>query len=106
MTTTQNSLDKYAPDAARKIAKRLVQAALDAGYAINVYDGEETTVKQSRDKATILDAMATTEGDALTFWLGDTRIGTVWLIYCNDEDVISDWSSNETMDALLAPFTE
>jgi hypothetical protein len=106
MTTTQNSLDKYAPAEARKIAKRLVQAALDKGYAINVYDGEETTVRQSTDRKAVLDAMATTEGDALTFWLGDTRIGTVWLIYCNDEDVFSDWSSNEAMDALLAPFTE
>jgi hypothetical protein len=106
MTQVQNSLDKYAPAEARRIAKRLIQAALDAGYAISVFDGEETTVRQSTDRRAIIDAMATTSDDRLTFWMGDTRIGTVWLIYSNGEDVISDWSSNETMDALLAPFTE
>lgn len=105
-TTTARCLDKYVPTSARRIAKGIVQAALDKGYAISVYDGEETTVKQSTDRKAVLDAMATTNDDRLTFWLGDQRIGTAWLIYENDEDVLSDWSDNEEMNALLAPFTE
>jgi hypothetical protein len=104
------SLDKYATTTERKIINRLIDDALAAGYAISVNDGEETTVKQSQDRAAIRGAMATTDTDILTFWDpkgGPTvgvskRLGFVWLIYGNDCDVISDYSANEAMDTLLA----
>jgi hypothetical protein len=106
MTKEQISLDRFAPTAARRIAKRLVDAALAAGYAISVFDGEETTVRKSTERSTILAAMATTSEDVLTLWQGGDRIGNVWLIYSNDEDVVSDWSENEAMNAFMEPFLD
>lgn len=104
------SLDKYATETERKIIHKLVDDALAAGYSISVTDGEETTVTQSRDRAVILGAMATTGEDVLTIWdpnAGATvgvskRLGAVWFIYGNDADIISDYTVNAAMESLLA----
>jgi hypothetical protein len=104
------SLTEYATATERRIVHKIVDDALAAGYSISVNDGEVTTVVQSRGRATILGAMATTGEDVLTLWdpkNGPTvgvskRVGFVSLIYSNDCDIISDYSANEAMDTLLA----
>ena len=88
----------------RRTATRLVAAALAAGYAVSVYDGEEYTVKRSRKSKEILAALATTGEDALVIRdATGERLGVLSLIWGNDpsgEELIADHTDNDAMDAL------
>ena len=55
-----NSLTQYATPGEQRLAKKLVQAALNDGYTVSVSDGGEWTVRKSRDFQEIIDALATT----------------------------------------------
>jgi hypothetical protein len=79
----------------RVIIRRFVKTALRYGYAISVFDGEETTVKRSMDVNVIMKAIMTTDEDFLElFRLNESpkRQGWVRLIYGNSGyDVINDY---------------
>lgn len=100
-----NCLNKYTTAGEARVARKLVKAALDAGYLISVNDGEEWTVKRSTNANTILDALATTEADLLRLRLpvsGDV-VGSFWLIYGNDpsgDELIADHTDNENCERL------
>lgn len=93
----------------KKILELIVDNALKLGYVISVYDGGETTVIKSEDRAKILDALMTTDEDVMRFYSADEkgefkRRGSVNLIYGNDGyDVIADHSDNEAMEKILTP---
>lgn len=79
----------------RRIIASVIAAALRDGLQISVNDGEETTVSRSTDRAAIADAIGTTDETTLTFWApkpdkAATRVGAIWLVHGNEEDVISD----------------
>lgn len=100
-----NDLTKYATHGEARVARRLVRAALAAGYTISVNDGEEWTVKRSTRERAILDALATTGGDLLRLRLPASAeaVGSFWLIYGNDPDgseLIADHTDNENCDRL------
>jgi hypothetical protein len=99
------SLTKYATPNDGKIVRKLVDDALAAGLVVSVNDGEEWTVKKSRERAEILGALATTGEDHLRFRREDgSNVGTVSLIYDNGNegcDVISDHTANEATEALV-----
>lgn len=100
-----NYLNKYATPGEARAARKLVKAALAAGYTISVNDGEEWTVKRSGRELEIIDALATTGEDRLLMRLavsGDV-VGSFWLIYGNDpngDELISDHSDNSACEAL------
>lgn len=80
-----------------RIAKSAIAELLSAGYTLGVYDGEETTIKQSTDKQAVLDALQTTDDDyLLVYKAGESkRCGWVRFVYGNDGwDVISDYTVN------------
>lgn len=58
-------IDRFATAGERRRASRLVSALLAAGYRLSVNDGEEWTVKQSRNKGEVMAALATTGEDYL-----------------------------------------
>lgn len=99
------SLSKYAATGEARIARKLIKAALAAGYCVSVNDGEEWTVKLSTDAKAILDALCTTEADTIVLRHADTkeRAGSFWLIYGNDADgseLIADHTDNEDCQRL------
>lgn len=99
------SLNKYATPAERTIVNRLIRAALAHGLTVSVHDGEEWTLKRSRDAKAIREALATTGADNVTLRNSDgAAVGTVLLIWGNGEDVISDLSAPDdiTLDAFSA----
>lgn len=101
-----NCLTKYTNPVEAVLAKRLLDKALKRGWRVSVYDGEEWTVKQSADRQTILDALATTEADTLLFRDADgQKIGRVWLIWGNGEDLISDSSDVPALNELIDEVT-
>lgn len=76
-----------------KITTRLIDAALAHELLVSVNDGENTTVSRSADRAEIIKAMCSTEQDQITLWTSPVdRIGTIYLIYGNGAEVISDYS--------------
>lgn len=86
----------------KMIATALVTKALNIGYVISVYDGEEFPIKRCALKTEIIDALASTECDVLHFRDGDgNKVGCVALIYGNGRDLISDHSDNPAINALV-----
>jgi len=96
---------EYTTSGERGVATRFVRAAINAGYTVSVYDGEEYTVKRSCQERKILDALASTEADTLLIRNGaGERIGAAMLIWGNDEsgeELIADHTDNEIMGALV-----
>lgn len=107
---TPNQLEKHWPPFAVQVATKIVDDALTTGLAISVFDGVETTIRNSTDREEILDAMGSTESDILTFRnLNSSKpslIGSVTLIYANGPEVISDCTDNDAMQSLLAAAEE
>jgi hypothetical protein len=85
------------------IVRTLINRALSRGYTVSVYDGEEFTVKRSRDAAEIIGALATTGGDLLRIRTADgTKVGVIQLVYNGDDTVIADHTDNaETADLII-----
>ena len=79
----------------RQIARKVIDDALAAGYAIDVFDGEEDAIENSTDAEAIIAAMFSTDDDRLYFRKENEVIGWVWFIYGNSGwDVISDYTVN------------
>ena len=100
-----NTLTQYATTGEARVARKLVKAAIAAGYCISVNDGEEWTVKMSMDAKRIIDALATTEADRLLLRNPTDRepVGSFWLIYGNDDrgtELIADHTDNDICDRL------
>jgi hypothetical protein len=100
---TQHTIRALADRTERRIATALVRRILQGGHSISVWDGEATTLRDSRDVALIFDSMASTDSDQLTVRRADgERLGAIALIYGNGEDLISDWSWNCTVSGAEA----
>ena len=77
-----------------KIATKLVETLIAAGFKITVNDGDENVCVKSTDVNAIVNSMFTTDEEYL-FAYNDTHNNgvTVYLVYGNDGyDVISDYS--------------
>tara|TARA_R110000772_G_scaffold84378_3_gene178156 strand:+ start:564 stop:908 length:345 start_codon:yes stop_codon:yes gene_type:complete len=110
----QDSIDKYASTVEAKIAQIVVDHLLGAGFLVSVEDGEEVTVRRSRDAAEIRAALCTTGEDRLLVSTPEApygQAGGVLLIWGNGEDLISDYSVSldvlmhtvmEAVDAIIA----
>ena len=109
MTT---SFQQYATAGERKVARRLIKAALAAGYALSVDDGEEITVSRASKLKTIEDALCTTGEDTLRLHAADPsktvgwhNAGSFTLIWGNADDgseLIADYTDNGVCDELWA----
>lgn len=108
-------MERRHPKAA-PIVVALVDAMLRDGYSLSLWDGYEWVVgsgarRTTRDRAEILNAMAATDtGDWIYGSLPEGRDGElvlqggIWLIYENDEDVISDVASKASFNAWVDCF--
>lgn len=86
----------------RIIASRIIRAMLDTGFAIDVEDGEETTLERSTDHDSIIEHLFTTDMDYIHAVKDGRRRGWVQLVYGNDGfDVICDYTVN--LEDMLAP---
>lgn len=107
MTT---SFQQYATAGERKVARRLIKAALAAGYTIGVDDGEEMTVKRASKLKTIEDALCTTGEDTLQLyaadpsktvgWFGAGRFYLVWSNADDGSELIAGYTTNDLCEGL------
>ena len=78
-----------------QIIRGTIEAFLYAGYYLGINDGEETTIRHSREMHKLLKAMKSTDEDYLLVYTGTSgqEIGWVWFVYGNEDwAVISDYS--------------
>lgn len=88
----------------KAVANKLIKAALAAGYAISVNDGEAWPIKRSVEFKKISDALASTDQDTLLIHQGATGggIGKIWLVWGNSpEELIADYSDNDAIGGLV-----
>jgi hypothetical protein len=87
------------------VERRIARALLDAIFAVpgryvTVHDGEgETGLITRREQVT--EHLASTGQDSIVIYEGGEKIGWVWLVWGNDEDVITDYSDNEATRAIV-----
>lgn len=86
----------------RRIIGRAVAFGLAQGWSVSVNDGVCWCLKMSRDIGEIAGSLASTDCDIIRF-RDDARqsMGSIILIYGNGEDVLSDHTDNEAMEALF-----
>ena len=90
----------------QKIIRELVDAVLESGYTITVYDGEETVIIRSDNARNILESMGHTEADWL-YWNGEDDTGSVMFVYSNEpEYVVADYSSDEFTTRIVETVIE
>ena len=94
----------HADEIERRIVGRAVMDLLNAGYLISVYDGGETTVKNSNDPNVIWPALASTDMDLLFVSHPRFKRSTVQLVWGNGCDVISDYGVS--LEGVLANANE
>ena len=90
----------------KRVCRKLVRAALNAGFVIGVHDGEAWAIKRSGDFAAIIDAAGNTEADILRLTkAGDTvGLGNISLVWGNDpsgEELIADYHAVPEIEALV-----
>lgn len=92
----------------KKIVRKMCKDGIAKGWTVSVNDGEEWTIKRSKDMKAIMKAVMTTDEDIIRFRDGTgERVGDVYLVYGNDGwDVISDYSSNPVMEAFQDEMTK
>ena len=89
---------EYAKPGERTVARKLIRTLLGKGLSIDVNDGEETTVRNSRKESEILMALATTELDKIYAYRDDECVGAFLLVWGNDpsgEELIADHTDND-----------
>lgn len=91
----------------KKIVTKLIEDAIAAGYTVGVHNGYRVVIKESTDRAAILEEMFSVDSEHLLFYNKDgKRIGSVFLVYGNDGwDVIADNSANDATEAIIAGAT-
>lgn len=89
-----------------QLIAKLLDILLLSSFTFSVSDGEETTLKRSRDKQAIMGALRTTDEDFLTIHNAEgKRLGSISFVYGNDGwDVINDYSAS--LSDILDPFIE
>ena len=86
----------------KTIASKLVKAILARGYEVSVYEGEDYAIKRSVGYQKIMDALASTGEDTIIIHtVDDTRIGSIYLVWGNGEDLVSDNTDNETINGIV-----
>lgn len=89
-------------DAEREQVARYIRAALKAGYALSVLDGEEWVLKFSTDEQAVLAVMFTTDGDVIQMDDHGRRVGALYFVYGNEPDeVLCDHSDNPATRAIV-----
>jgi hypothetical protein len=73
----------------RFVVKQIVGRALDKGYLLSVYDGEEYPIMHSDDPEAVMAELGHCDEDWLQVANEDRkRIGVIFLVYGNDPDEV------------------
>lgn len=84
-----------ASDIEKKIVGRLITDVLASGYSVSVWNGgDDAEIELSADADTIFKALAASDQDEVVIVNNNRRFGWIRLVWGNDVDVISDYTTN------------
>lgn len=91
----------------RRIARRVIRDAVAGGYTLDVFDGEETVLRNSTKEREILKAMFSVDEERLIFRKDGARVGWVFFVYGNSGwDVICDYTDKPEVEEILKGANE
>lgn len=87
----------------RFVVKQIVGRALDKGYLLSVFDGEEYPIRCSSDPEAVMAELGHCDEEWLQVANADCkRIGAIYLVYGNDADeVVADCTDKAEILELL-----
>lgn len=94
----------HASEIEKRIVYRVVTDLLAAGYAISVNDGEETTVVNETNADVIWPELSSTDTDTLLVTKAGSKRSSVFLVWGNDCDIISNYGVS--LEEVLKPAFE
>lgn len=108
MTKYQELITRIGPQEASLI-KRVAERALGFGWYVTVNDGEENVVVRSNVLDDVFAAVGHTDETYFRLWHdgshiegeGWSKVGFVWFVHGNQEDVVADHSDNERIEELM-----
>lgn len=84
------------------IVRRLIRTFLSKGYLISVWDGEAWALKKSNNSRAIIKALRTTDEDTVVIRDSEgERLGFVYLVWGNGEDVIADCTAGGVVEKIV-----
>ena len=85
------------------IAKRVVRAAIEAGFMVSLFNGGDWVVTKSRKLSEVVGAMFTVDEESLMIYADGRAVGVVQFVYGNDGyDAIADHTATIEMETLLS----
>lgn len=93
-------------------AMKMIDSALDKGWSISVNDGEDWTLRKSRDRDAIIEELASTDENLLGFWDSQIHVGNAYIIWGepDGDGVFTDCSGTKAFniwhDALCDAFND
>ena len=107
MTKYQELIARIGKTEAR-IIKMVAEKAIGFGWSVSVGDGEEWPLKKSKDLDSIFAEVGHTDETHFQFFREDAvvgsgyeKVGWVWFVHGNDEDVVTDYTDNERINELM-----
>jgi hypothetical protein len=90
----------------RRIVRRVVRAALKAGYTVSIFDSEEWAVKRSTSYRAVMDNMMQTDEEVMRLRDKEgNNMGFIFFVYGNDGyDVICDYALS--LEEFLKPIND
>ena len=87
----------------RFVVKQIVGRALDKGYLLSVYDGEEYPIMHSDDPEAVMTELGHCDEEWLQVANADRkRIGAIFLVYGNDPDeVVCDYTDKAEIEEIV-----
>jgi hypothetical protein len=97
------ALEKEMNTEERFVVKQIVGRALDKGYLLSVFDGEDVPVMHSDDAEAVMAGLGHCDEEWLYVANEDRKqIGTIFLVYGNDPDeVVADCTDKPEILELL-----
>jgi hypothetical protein len=101
VTSTIDAIHPEMDTIEREIVLTILSDAINAGYFISVHNDDSFVTEKSSSVESIFREMYSTGTDRLLLYQNNKRVGWILLIYGNGLDVVSDYSDNAEIEALL-----
>lgn len=100
-----SDFEQYASPIEQEVTQKLLASIFSkVGRSAKTNDGADGWSALLFSPAEVFPLLASTGQDWIAIFEGGKRIGSVLLIWGNDEDLISDWSDNEATNAIIEPL--
>lgn len=101
------SFQKYTSPTERRITRKLIEAIFaEPGRCVQVDNGAEERTGLILNASGVYEHLAATGSDHIIIFEGGERVGVVWLVWGNGEDLITDYSDNEFTRSIVEPLLD